>query len=255
MSDNEAPLAPVLVRAATEDEIPASAKRLIKKAASLGWEISTTYARATVEVRHQADRSKESVLVRLRKPRTSTGATALWVDRKFDSANRWAPELGQWTRPIGVRGLTAWLDAVDIGDVEFDVVATIENLTAARYPTKPCAQCHHAYAPHLGPAGCAVMLNMIPTSQGGIECPCRTYVAPQGEEVMTTSASPSDTRECPKDGCTRRLPYDEVLACRFHWFTLSAATRRRVWAAWSGNSHEDYLKVQEAAVAEMNAIP
>lgn len=62
---------------------------------------------------------------------------------------------------------------------------------------------------------------------------------------------PDTTHECPADNCTRRVPRSQ-LACREHWFKVSADTRRAVNATWSSGDLEAYVEVRADAVAEMN---
>lgn len=63
----------------------------------------------------------------------------------------------------------------------------------------------------------------------------------------------TDTHECPGPGCSRKVA-SHMLACRRHWFQVSAATRRRVWDAWAGglgagtNEHTDAIT---QAISEM----
>ena len=58
--------------------------------------------------------------------------------------------------------------------------------------------------------------------------------------------------KCPKNGCERRLPR-HILACRPHWYAVSAETRRRVNATWRSGDIGAYMAAREDAVEEMNA--
>lgn len=61
------------------------------------------------------------------------------------------------------------------------------------------------------------------------------------------------THECPKDGCTRRVPHEQ-LACRNHWYRVSVTTRGRVNAAYRGPGpgSDEHLAAIGQAVIEMN---
>ncbi len=61
------------------------------------------------------------------------------------------------------------------------------------------------------------------------------------------------THECPGPGCAKRVPA-HMLACRRHWYQVSAATRSRVWNAWAGGRGEgsrEHRDAMRAAIAEM----
>ncbi|GAB3080889.1 hypothetical protein GCM10027053_51680 [Intrasporangium mesophilum] len=112
------PLVPV--RPAQEDEIPRTAKSLIKKAASLGWVTSATYAKGTTLPARGQEVGKvvASVVVRIELVQAGSRATAVWVDGKFDTAFRWAHWLTN--EQVGSRELGKWIDAVSdllIGEV------------------------------------------------------------------------------------------------------------------------------------------
>lgn len=56
---------------------------------------------------------------------------------------------------------------------------------------------------------------------------------------------------CPADGCDRTVP-DDMLACRTHWFRVSARTRAWVWRAYRDGT-PDHWSALTTAIAEMNA--
>lgn len=58
------------------------------------------------------------------------------------------------------------------------------------------------------------------------------------------------SHECPGPGCNRRVPRD-MLACRRHWYQVSAATRARVWRAYRGDDAGTHAEAITAAIAEM----
>jgi hypothetical protein len=61
------------------------------------------------------------------------------------------------------------------------------------------------------------------------------------------------THECPGPGCERRMPV-HMLACKRHWYQVSAATRSRVWKAWANGAGAGTVEHTEAifqAMAEM----
>lgn len=60
------------------------------------------------------------------------------------------------------------------------------------------------------------------------------------------------SHECPKDGCTARVPRSK-LACPPHWSLVSAATGREVYAAYRSGDIGRHVAAMEAAIAEMNA--
>ena len=62
------------------------------------------------------------------------------------------------------------------------------------------------------------------------------------------------THECPKDGCTRRIPQSQ-LACRTHWYQVPAELRSAVWHAWAnglGAGTPEHMRAITAAVAALN---
>lgn len=59
------------------------------------------------------------------------------------------------------------------------------------------------------------------------------------------------THECPKDGCTRRVQQHQ-LACRAHWYLVSPATRREVYAAYRSGEFGRHAAAMDAAISEMN---
>lgn len=63
----------------------------------------------------------------------------------------------------------------------------------------------------------------------------------------------SDTHKCPGPGCKRQVSGD-MLACKRHWFQVSAGTRSRVWAAWkygAGRGTPEHADAILAAIQEM----
>ena len=58
---------------------------------------------------------------------------------------------------------------------------------------------------------------------------------------------------CPGPGCEAEIPY-EMLACRRHWYQVSPATRKAVWAAWRngrGAGSNAHMRAIEQAIGEM----
>lgn len=68
---------------------------------------------------------------------------------------------------------------------------------------------------------------------------------------MTDTTVDDGKHPCPKDGCTARLPR-HVLACRPHWYAVSAPTRRLVNQTWRSGDFTAYFEAREKAVDEMN---
>lgn len=60
-----------------------------------------------------------------------------------------------------------------------------------------------------------------------------------------------NTHECPKDGCTARVPRHQ-LACRPHWASVSAPTKSEVYAAYRSGDNSRHFEAMEAAIEEMN---
>lgn len=60
-----------------------------------------------------------------------------------------------------------------------------------------------------------------------------------------------DTHECPKRGCTRRVPSNQ-LACRSHWYSVSKATRDRVWQTYMADDDQAHMVAMAQAIEEMN---
>lgn len=61
------------------------------------------------------------------------------------------------------------------------------------------------------------------------------------------------SHECPGPGCKRRIP-PHMLACKRHWYQVSADTRNRVWRAWAngaGAGSDEHWAAIEQAVTEM----
>ena len=63
---------------------------------------------------------------------------------------------------------------------------------------------------------------------------------------------PADTsHECPGPGCKARVPVD-MLACKRHWYQVTAGTRARVWRTYrqqaGGPAH---MAAMAQAVREM----
>ena len=66
-----------------------------------------------------------------------------------------------------------------------------------------------------------------------------------------------DTHECPKNGCTRRVP-SHMLACRNHWYAIPAPLRSAVWNAWqngAGAGSPEHSAAISAAVRSLNPSP
>ena len=59
------------------------------------------------------------------------------------------------------------------------------------------------------------------------------------------------THECPKVGCSRRVPF-HMLACRNHWYQVSKPTRDWVWDAYNSGG-TDHAEAMAKAIDEMNA--
>lgn len=57
-----------------------------------------------------------------------------------------------------------------------------------------------------------------------------------------------NTHECPRDGCTRRVP-KRMLMCREDWFRVPAALRDAVLAEWDGG-RGDGSPAHRAAIAD-----
>jgi hypothetical protein len=61
------------------------------------------------------------------------------------------------------------------------------------------------------------------------------------------------THECPRNGCTRRVPA-RMLACRSDWYRVSAPTRQRVWETYrAAPGSAAHLEACAQAISEMNA--
>lgn len=48
----------------------------------------------------------------------------------------------------------------------------------------------------------------------------------------------TDTRQCPRDGCTATVP-SYMFACRSHWFSLPSGIRSRIWRAWRAYQRDE----------------
>jgi len=60
------------------------------------------------------------------------------------------------------------------------------------------------------------------------------------------------THECPGNRCTKRVPED-MLACKTHWFKVTAPTRAQVWHWYFADRHgPEHLAAIRQAIREMN---
>lgn len=109
MSAHPEPL--VRARPSLPSETPRTAASLIKKATSLGWESSCTYAHGTTfDAQGRPSHLVESVILRLWHRDGGARAVAIWSNGKFDVAFTWAAwrELDR----VGARAVPAWLTQV-----------------------------------------------------------------------------------------------------------------------------------------------
>jgi hypothetical protein len=66
-----------------------------------------------------------------------------------------------------------------------------------------------------------------------------------------------DTHECPRGGCTRRVP-PHMLMCRADWHSVPRALRQAVWAAWDNGqgagspAHRAAITAAISSVSERN---
>ena len=64
-----------------------------------------------------------------------------------------------------------------------------------------------------------------------------------------------DTHECPRNGCTRRVPPDQ-LTCPPDWHAIPKTFRRAVWTAWDdgrGDGSPAHTAAIRAAIRALNA--
>jgi hypothetical protein len=57
--------------------------------------------------------------------------------------------------------------------------------------------------------------------------------------------------ECPKNGCARKVPFDQF-ACKTHWFAITAATRRAIWQSWRAANPTAHRFAMQTALIELN---
>lgn len=100
------PAPEVAQRQAAEDEVPATARRLVTLAEAAGWWSGVTYSRGTLPGREP--RVVSQVVVRLR--REIQRAVACWTDGRFDTGWSWTVGLSR-PRAVGARALAALVAA------------------------------------------------------------------------------------------------------------------------------------------------
>jgi len=62
-----------------------------------------------------------------------------------------------------------------------------------------------------------------------------------------------DTHECPRNGCTRRVPA-HMLMCRNDWYRVPGALRSAVWNAWDGGYGAGTPEHTAAITAAIDAV-
>lgn len=71
---------------------------------------------------------------------------------------------------------------------------------------------------------------------------------------MTNTTESAPTHQCPRRGCTRRVPVHRLM-CGGCWFSLPKAIRDEVWRTWRGGRGKLSDEHVEAMAKAVEALP
>lgn len=71
---------------------------------------------------------------------------------------------------------------------------------------------------------------------------------------MTNPAEAAPTHQCPRKGCTRRVPQHRLM-CGACWFSLPKALRDAVWKSWRGGRGAGSAEHAEAMAKAVAHLP